>query len=159
MITVAFEFVSEIHRETDDLCDGFGIFTVHVKNRNLKHLGDICRVLSRARFIGAGGETDLIVHHHMQRAADGITRKLAQIQRLLHHAFAGKRSIAMNQQYHCSERESSVSRSSCTNPATAGCRGAPNATPFTNSRWLGLKHSASWIFLPPAVVHSELWPR
>ena len=46
---------------------------------------------------GPGGEADLIVGHDMHRAADGITRQLAQIEGLLDDALAGKRSVAMNQ--------------------------------------------------------------
>jgi len=47
-------------------------------------------VLRGAGFVGAGGETDLIVYHDVQRAADGVTGKLAEVQRFLHDALTGE---------------------------------------------------------------------
>ena len=45
---IAMELLTEIHRQSNDLSDGFGIFTVHMEDWNLQHLGDVCRVRCRA---------------------------------------------------------------------------------------------------------------
>src|SRR2546425_1196681 len=55
---VALERAAEIHRKTDHLRDGFRIFTVHMENRNLKHLCDIACIHARFGFRWRRRETD-----------------------------------------------------------------------------------------------------
>ena len=89
---------AKIHREAHDLRDGFGIFAVHMEDRDLKHLGDVGGISAGARLARDSGETDLIVDDDVQRAADGVAGELAEVQRFLHHAFAGECRVAVNQQ-------------------------------------------------------------
>src|SRR5436190_22344010 len=62
------EFESKIHREPDDLRDRFRILTVDVKDRDLKHLGDISSIGAGTRFDGAGRETYLVIHDDVEGA-------------------------------------------------------------------------------------------
>ena len=95
---VRLKFLAEIHRQLHDLRDGFRVFAVHVENRRLQHPRHVRRVSGRAAFIRRRGETDLVVDDDVQRAADGVTGKLAQVERFLNDAFAGKRRVAVNEQ-------------------------------------------------------------
>src|SRR5262249_17950374 len=90
----------EIHREPDDLRDGFGVLTVNVEDGNLKHLGDISCVGAGTRLARAGGETDLIVDHNVKGATDVVGIQLAQIERFLNDAFAWECCVPVNQQSH-----------------------------------------------------------
>ena len=97
---VALELAAEIHRQAHHLGHGFRIFAVDVEDRDLQHLGDVGGVDRRAAFRGRGGEADLVVDHHVQRAARGIAGQLAQVERFLHDPFAGDRGVAVDQQGH-----------------------------------------------------------
>ena len=77
---------------------GLRAVAVDVENGRLyaaRHVGGIGR---GARFIGQGGETDLVVDDQMNGAAGGIAVELRKIQRLRHHALAGKSRVAVDQQ-------------------------------------------------------------
>src|SRR6266478_4501012 len=95
---IALELMTEVHAQANHLGDSFRILAIDMKNRDLKHLRDIRRVRARARLIRAGGKTNLVIDHHVQRSSYGVSAKPAQIQSLLHDAFASKRSVLVNQQ-------------------------------------------------------------
>ena len=86
-----------IHREFYHLGHCLRIFTVHMEDGDLKHLGYIGGVVAGARLTRAGREADLVVDHHVKRAAHGIAFQFTQVERLLHHALARKSGVAMNQ--------------------------------------------------------------
>ena len=45
----------------------------------------------------AGGEADLVVDHHVHRAAGEVAARLRQRQRLHHHALPGEGGVAVHQ--------------------------------------------------------------
>ena len=67
------KFLTKIERELANLHAGERIVAVHMKNRYFNHLSDIGGVHRRARIFGNGGETDLIIHDHVHRAAGPVT--------------------------------------------------------------------------------------
>ena len=92
------KFLAEIHRQTHDLGHGFRVFAVHVEDRNLQHLGDVGRVGRRTSLCWSRRKADLIVHDHMDRAADPCRFELIEVQRFLNDPFTGESGIAVNQQ-------------------------------------------------------------
>ena len=68
-----------------------------MEDRYLQHFENIRRVVRGTSLFRSGRETNLVVHHDVQRAAHGVTPQLAHVQRLLHHAFACDGGVAMNQ--------------------------------------------------------------
>ena len=73
-----------------------GVVAVDMKDRRLHHFGDIGAVQGRARIQQvAGGEADLIVDDDVNGAAGGVAASLGQVEGLHHHALAGERGVAM----------------------------------------------------------------
>jgi hypothetical protein len=97
---VATETFPEVHRDVDHLRDRLGVLAVDVEDGDLEHLGDVRGVRVRTTLVRRRGESDLVVDDHVQRAADGVAGQLAQVQRLLHDAFARERGVAMDQDDH-----------------------------------------------------------
>ena len=50
---VALKVVPKVHGQANHLRDRFGIFAVHVEDRDLQHLGDVGGVRARARLVRA----------------------------------------------------------------------------------------------------------
>ena len=71
---IALERGAEIHRELDDAGDRLRIFAVHMEDRHWQHLRDGAGVRAGAAFVRAGGETDLVVEDHVERAAGDVGR-------------------------------------------------------------------------------------
>ena len=94
---VAVELAAEVHRQADHLGHGLRLLAVDVEDRNLQHLGDVGGVGRRAALLRRGGEADLVVDHHVHRAADRIAGQLAQVERLLHDPFADEGRVAVDQ--------------------------------------------------------------
>ena len=86
----------------------------------------------------------------MQRAADRVAFELAEIQRLLHDAFAGKRRVAVNQKHHAALAFvvacPILLRAHA--PERDGIRQIPDGS--------GLKQSDRWILRPDCVSQSLL---
>ena len=95
---VAREAPPEVHRQLHRAIHGVGVVAVDVEDGRVDHLGDVGGVLARAALLRRGGEADLVVDHHVERAADAKRRQLAQHQRLLDHAFAGQRRVAVDEE-------------------------------------------------------------
>ena len=76
---------------------GLGIVAVHVEDGSLHHASDVGGIGRGARFIGIGGEADLVVDDQMNGATGSITFQLREIQRLRYHALSGERGVAVNQ--------------------------------------------------------------
>ncbi len=70
---------------------------------------------------GTGREADLVVDDDVQRAADAVAVQLAQVERLLHDAFAGERRVAVDQQAPARARAARRRRG----PAWPACGPAP----------------------------------
>src|SRR5688572_11028421 len=97
---VALETAAKVERAGSGLLDSLRVVAIHVKNRDLQHLGDVAGVAARTGFGGRSGETDLVIDDDVERAADPVGEQLAKIERLLSDAFAGERGIAVDQQCH-----------------------------------------------------------
>src|ERR1051326_5937113 len=97
---VALEFETKIHRQPDDLRHRFGVFPVHVKNRDLEHSPDVRRVGAGPSFAWTGGESYLVVDDDMESAADRVRRQLAEIESLLNHPFTRKSRVSVDEQGH-----------------------------------------------------------
>ena len=76
------------------------MLAVHMKDRHRQHFGDVGCVGARAAFAGRRGEAQLVVDDDVQRAAGAVAGQAAEVERLLHDAFAGERGIAVNQHGH-----------------------------------------------------------
>ena len=63
----------------------------------MEHLGDVGGVARRAGLLRRGGEADLVVDDHVERAADGVAAQLAEVERLLDDALAGEGGVAVDQ--------------------------------------------------------------
>ena len=75
-----------------------GIIRVHMKNRRVDHLRHVTAPGAGAHVAHIGcGETDLVVDDDMHRAAGMIAARLRHAQHFHHHALAGKRRIAVQQ--------------------------------------------------------------
>src|SRR6185436_2591275 len=67
---IPLEFHPEVQRKLDYLSDRFGIFAVHVEDRDLQRTPNIRRINGRPALFGPGSEPDLIVNNDVERAAD-----------------------------------------------------------------------------------------
>ena len=97
---IAVELLPEIHRQPNDLSHRLGVFSIHMEDRNLKHLRHVAGVGCRATLRRTGGEADLVVHDDVNRAADARRLKLVEVERLLNDPLARKCRVAVNQQTH-----------------------------------------------------------
>ncbi len=79
---------------------GFRIVAVDVEDRRLDHLGDVGRIGRRSRVARVGGEADLIVDDEVHRAAGAVAAQAGQPETLRHHALAGERGVAVDQERH-----------------------------------------------------------
>ncbi len=91
------EGLPELEREPHHPDARFGVVAVHVEDRRLHHLGDVCRVHGRPADLRRGGEPELVVHDEVHRAADVVSRHLGQVQRLGHDALPRKGGVAVEQ--------------------------------------------------------------
>jgi hypothetical protein len=97
---VAVELPAELHREARHVHDGLEILAVHVEDRNLEHARDVGGIRRRPAFFGKRGESDLIVHDDVERAAGLVACELAHVEHFLHHALARERGVAVDQEHH-----------------------------------------------------------
>ena len=74
------------------------IVAVHMENRHLDHLRDVGRIHRRARVFRERGESNLVVHHHMHRAARAVTGQLRHVERFRHNPLPRESRIAMHEQ-------------------------------------------------------------
>ena len=77
---------------------GLGVVAVDVEDRRLDHPRHVGGVERGARRAGRGGEADLVVDDHVDRAAGAVAAQLREVERLGHHALAGERGVAVHQQ-------------------------------------------------------------
>ena len=97
---VALELAAEIHGKVHHLRHGFRILAIHMKDRNLQHLRHVGGIHARPRLPRPGGEADLVVDHHVKRAAGAVGLQFAQVQRLLDDPLAREGCVAVNQDHH-----------------------------------------------------------
>ena len=81
-----------------------GVVAVHVEDRRLDHLGHVGGVEARPGRLGRGGEADLVVDDHVDRAAHPVALDVAQVERLGHHALAGEGGVAVDEDRQHRER-------------------------------------------------------
>ena len=92
------EFLPKLKREQTNESHRDRIVPVHVKNRNLDHLGDVRGIHGGTRIFRQRGEADLIVDHGMDGPARAVAGQLRHVQGLSHNSLAGKGRIAMDEQ-------------------------------------------------------------
>jgi hypothetical protein len=97
---VALELAAEIHGQIDHLRHGFRILPIHMEDRDLQHLGHVGGIHARPRLPRAGGEADLIVDNHVQRAAGAVGLQFAEVQRFLDDPLAREGRVAVDQDHH-----------------------------------------------------------
>ncbi len=76
---------------------GLRVVPVDVEDRGLDHPGDVGRVHRGAAVLRGGGEADLVVHDHVDRATGAVAPQLGEVQGLGDHALAGERGVAVHQ--------------------------------------------------------------
>ena len=82
--------------EAADAHDGVGIFRVDVEDGNALAARDAGSEARGMLLRGARGEADEIVDDDVNGAADGISRKVGEIQRFRQNALAGKGGVAVH---------------------------------------------------------------
>ena len=98
MTTGLLEFLPELGRDLGGEHHRFRIVAVDVEDRRLDHLGDVGRIRRRARIARIGREADLVVDDEVDRAAGAVALQARQAEAFRHHALAGERRVAMDQQ-------------------------------------------------------------
>ena len=76
---VASEFLAEIERGFCNKHDRERVLAVHMKDRHLDHLCDVGRIHGRPRIFRQRGETDLIIHDHVNGAACAVAGQLRHV--------------------------------------------------------------------------------
>ena len=86
--------------QTGDPDDGLGVVTVDVEDRGVEALGDVGGVVGGAATVRGGGEADLVVDHDVDRATDGVTAQLGQVEGLLDDAQAREGGVTVHEDRH-----------------------------------------------------------
>ena len=94
---VLLEFLAELKGELSHTHNGFGVVAVHVEDRSLDSLGDIGGVHHRTELARRSGETNLIVDHYVDGAANFVAAKLRHVENFRHYTLASECGIAVNQ--------------------------------------------------------------
>ena len=96
-----------VQRQLGDEQHGLGVVTVDVEDGRLDHLGDVGAVQGRAGIERVrGSEADLVVDHHVDRAAGAVAAHLAELQAFQDHALAGEGGVAVDHdRHHLLERD------------------------------------------------------
>ena len=94
---VAVEGLAEGVRQADGRDAGLHVVGVHVDDRDVEALGEVGRVARRAALLGVGGEAELVVGDHVDRAAGRVARERLQVERLGHDALAREGGVAVDQ--------------------------------------------------------------
>ena len=68
--------LAELQSQFGHISHSLWIFAIHVKNRDFDHLGHVRAITRRTTVDRERGETDLVIHHHMNRSARLVTFKL-----------------------------------------------------------------------------------
>ncbi len=76
---------------------GFGVVAVHVENRGLNHLGDVGRIGRESALPREGGEADLVVDDHVDRAAGAVIGQFGKAQGFVDDALAAEGGVAVDQ--------------------------------------------------------------
>ena len=101
---VLVEPLAEREGQPGDAHARLGVVAVHVEDRRLDDLGDVGGVEARAGRLRGGGEPDLVVDDHVDRAADAVALDVAHVERLGHHALAGEGGVAVHEDREDRER-------------------------------------------------------
>ena len=94
------EALAPLHGEVRDGGDGLRILAVHVEDGDVEHADDVGGVAGAPRLDDVGGEADLVVDDHVDRAARRVAGEPAQVQRLGDDALADERRVAVYEQRH-----------------------------------------------------------
>ena len=94
---VAAEAPPEREREPDRRDRGLGIVGVDVDDRGVEAFREVARIARRAPVGGIGGEADLVVGDHVQRAAGRVADEALEVERLRHDALRRERRVPVDQ--------------------------------------------------------------
>ena len=88
---VFLEFLTVVQRSLHHIANGFRIITVHMEYRRFHHFGNIGTVSSRPGITHIrSGKTNLVVDHHVDGTAGGITTGFRHIESRLVNTQANK---------------------------------------------------------------------
>ena len=91
------ELLAVFQRQFGGVHHRFGIIAIDVENRRVNHFCHVSRVISGATIRHcAGGKTDLVVNHNMDRATGAITACLRHIKGFHDHALPRKGRITVD---------------------------------------------------------------
>ena len=98
---VLIELIAVVHGQLRDEHHRLWVITIDVEYGRLNHLGNVGAILCGAR-IGrlAGGKTDLIVQHNVQRAAGAVGTRLGHLKRFHDDALTCKGRVSMQHDRH-----------------------------------------------------------
>ena len=92
------ELLAELGGDLGDVHHRFRVVAVHVEDRRLDHARDVRAVGRGARVARVGREADLVVDDEVDRAAGAVTLEAGQAEAFRHHALAGERRVAVDEQ-------------------------------------------------------------
>ena len=109
------ELLSELVGQLGDSHAGLGVVSVDVEDRCLDHACHVGGVDRGARGGRRGGETDLVVDNHVDRAARAVAAQLGEVERLGHDTLTCERGVTVQQQ-----RQDGVGRALQVQPVLLG---------------------------------------
>ena len=94
---VLLELLAVVEGDLHDADGGIGIVAVDVEDGRLHAARDVGGIGRGARFVGQGGEADLVVDDQVDGAAGGVAIELREIEGLGHHALSGEGRVAVDE--------------------------------------------------------------
>src|SRR5579872_1655673 len=91
------EFIAIFRGDSSDTHDRVDIFGIDVEDRNRLPSGDAGGKARRVFFRVAGSETEKIVDNDVNRAADGIARKISVVHGLGENSLPRERGVPMDE--------------------------------------------------------------
>src|ERR1035437_3673659 len=94
---ILLELLAVVEGDLHHADSGIWIVAVDVEDGRLHAARDVGGIGRGARFVGQGGEADLVVDDQVDGAAGGVAIELREVERLGHHALSGEGRIAVDQ--------------------------------------------------------------
>ena len=94
---VSAEFVAILHRHPSDANHRVDILSVYMEDRNRLAPRNAGSEPGRMLFEITGSESEEIIHHHMNRAADGVALEVGIVHGFGQDALSSKRCVPVDQ--------------------------------------------------------------